>query len=109
MTDPASASPAGAAPLPRRDFLAALAAGAAAAPLAPIAGWPGKVFRRSSVDIHVPDRDPALPSRFDAEDLVETLARGGVQSHLRYTNSHVGLCLRPTKVGKPHGALKGLC
>jgi hypothetical protein len=55
----------------------------------------------------VPDWDPALLSRFDATELVETLARGGVQSYLQYTNSHVGLCLWRTKIGKPHAAMKG--
>ena len=37
---------------------------------------------------------------------METLARGGVQSYLQYTNSHVGLCLWKTKVGKRHAAMK---
>jgi hypothetical protein len=69
--------------------------------------WPEEVFRRSSVDIHVPDWDPALLSRFNAAEFVETLARGGVQSYLQYTNSHVGLCLWKTKVGRQHAAMKG--
>jgi len=64
--------------------------------------WPDEVYRRSSVDIHVPDWDPALLSRFNAAEFVETLARGGVQSYLQYTNSHVGLCLWKTKVGREH-------
>ena len=68
--------------------------------------WPDTVFRRSSVDIHVPDWDPALLSRFNAEEFVETLSRGGVQSYLHYTNSHVGLCLWNTRVGKKHAAMK---
>jgi hypothetical protein len=55
----------------------------------------------------VPDWDPALLSRFNAAELVETLARGGVQSYLQYTNSHVGLCLWKTKVGRRHAAMKG--
>jgi hypothetical protein len=105
----------------RRDFLAslgALAAAGAAGPLGagtrsafaqparPAAAWPGSVYRRFSVDIHVPDWDPALLGRFDAAELVETLVRGGVQSHLQYTNSHVGLCLWKTKVGRRHAAMK---
>ena len=108
----------------RRTFLASLGAAAASGALGEVlpgrgaepssAGllpkpskWPDEVFRRGSVDIHVPDWDPALLSRFDAAEFVETLARGGVQSHLQYTNSHVGLCLWKTKVGKRHAAMKG--
>lgn len=68
--------------------------------------WPDEVYRRFSVDIHVPDWDPALLSQFDGEQFVETLASGGVQSHLQYTNSHVGLCLWKTQVGKRHAAMK---
>ena len=93
--------------------LAAVAASSSEGEAAPAAGalqvssWPGTVYRRSSVDIHVPDWDPALLSRFDPVEFVETLARGGVQSYLHYTNSHVGLCLWKTRVGKRHAAMKG--
>ena len=61
--------------------------GGAAAATKPPAKWPDEVFRRFSVDIHVPDWDPALLSRFDGEEFVETLARGGVQS----------MCSTPTR------------
>ncbi len=88
--------------------LAAEAALSAVPPSRPSAAkWPEEVYRRSSVDIHVPDWDPALLSRFNAAEFVETLARGGVQSYLQYTNSHVGLCLWKTKVGRQHAAMKG--
>ncbi len=88
----------------------AFAVGAASPVTAPaprLSKWPDEVYRRSSVDIHVPDWDPALLGRFDATEFVETLGRGGVQSYLQYTNSHVGLCLWRTKIGKPHAAMKG--
>ena len=39
-------------------------------------------------------------------EFIETLARGGIQSHVQYANSHVGLCLWKTKVGKRHAAMK---
>ncbi|OHB81285.1 MAG: hypothetical protein A2V98_02455 [Planctomycetes bacterium RBG_16_64_12] len=103
----------------RRMFLASLGAVAmgpilptegeeqpSAGPFAKPSNWPDEVFRRCSVDIHVPDWAPALLSRFDGAEFVETLARGGVQSHLQYTNSHVGLCLWKTNVGKRHAAMK---
>jgi len=56
---------------------------AAAVPPKKASKWPEEVYRRSSVDIHVPDWDPALLSRFNAGEFVETLARGGVQSYLQ--------------------------
>jgi hypothetical protein len=107
----------------RRAFLASLGGGAASGglsgilltggaepaspnPLSKPSKWPDEVYRRFSVDIHVPDWDPALLGRFDAAEFVETLARGGVQSHLQYTNSHAGLALWNTKVGKRHAAMK---
>ena len=108
--------------VPRRTFLGTVGAMAAAGAVNSLEGsgpltsaepasnpttkWPDEVFRRFSVDIHVPDWDPALLSRFDGEEFVETLARGGVQSHLQYTNSHVGLCLWKTELGKRHAAMK---
>ncbi|MHB0959575.1 MAG: alpha-L-fucosidase [Pirellulaceae bacterium] len=108
--------------IPRRTFLGALGAMAAAGAVNPQQNstqedpvveqtpiepaWPGGAYRRFSVDIHVPDWDPALLSRFNGAEFVETLASGGVQSHLQYTNSHVGLCLWKTKIGKPHAAMQ---
>ncbi|MCL5999544.1 MAG: alpha-L-fucosidase [Chloroflexi bacterium] len=64
--------------------------------------WPGQVYRRYSVDIHIPDWNPALLSNFDAAQYVGTIARGGALSLLHYTNSHVGLCLWNTKIGPRH-------
>jgi hypothetical protein len=68
--------------------------------------WPRDVYRRYSVDIHVPDWDPQLLGRFNAAEFVGAIARGGLKSFLMYTNSHVGLCLWRTKVGHRHAALK---
>lgn len=80
-----------------------VAAPAAAIPdRLPPSKWPEGVCRRFSVDIHVPDWDPALLSKFDAKAYVECMVRAGNQSLLQYTNSHVGLCLWNTKVGKKH-------
>ncbi len=69
--------------------------------------WPRDVYRRYSVDIHVPDWDPQLLGRFNAAEFVGAIARGGLKSFLMYTNSHVGLCLWHTNVGHRHAALKG--
>ena len=69
--------------------------------------WPTETYRRFIVDMHVPDWDPVLMSRFDPEDYVQTIADAGFQSLLHYAQSEVGLCLYPTKVGQMHAALKG--
>jgi hypothetical protein len=69
--------------------------------------WPTETYRRLIVDMHVPDWDPVLLSRFDPEDYVRTIAAAGFQSLLHYAQSEVGLCLYPTKVGQMHAALKG--
>ncbi len=67
-----------------------------------MAQWPQQVYRRYSVDMHVPDWDPALLHNFDAVAWVDNMVRAGNQSLLQYTNSHVGLCLWRTNVGQRH-------
>jgi hypothetical protein len=69
------------------------------------AQWPQHVYRRYSVDMHVPDWDPALLHNFDAVAWVDNMVRAGNQSLLQYTNSHVGLCLWRTNVGQRHANL----
>ena len=64
--------------------------------------WPEQVYRRYSVDIHIPDWDHALLSAFDAAQYVGNIARSGAQSLLQYTSSHVGLSLWDTQVGHRH-------
>ncbi len=82
-------------------------------PAAPQAGanpplkWPEGVYRRLLVDTHVPDWDHQLMARFDPADYVRTIAGAGFQSLMQYANSHVGLCLWPTKVGQAHANMKG--
>jgi hypothetical protein len=67
-----------------------------------MAQWPQQTYRRYSVDMHVPDWDPALLSNFDAVTWVDNMVRAGNQSLLQYTNSHVGLCLWRTNTGRRH-------
>lgn len=69
------------------------------------AKWPHDVYRRFSVDIHVPDWDPALLSKFNAAEYVENMVRAGIQSLVQYTNSHVGLALWQTNIGQRHANL----
>jgi len=68
--------------------------------------WPNQVYRRFSIDTHVPDWDPQLLGHFDPADYVGNIARAGFQSMLQYTNSHVGLCLWRTHVGQMHVNMK---
>jgi hypothetical protein len=87
--------------------LANSAATQAAYPTNHTTKWPNQVYRRFSIDTHVPDWDPQLLGRFDASAYVGNIARAGLQSMLQYTNSHVGLCLWRTKVGRMHANMKG--
>ena len=65
--------------------------------------WPDQTFRRGLADMHIPDWDPALLSKFDTTDFVKTFADAGFQSLTAYANSHVGLCYWRTNIGKRHG------
>ena len=69
--------------------------------------WPDETFRRSLIDMHVPDWDPALLSKFDAADIVKTIAGAGFQSMMPYGNSHVGLSYWRTKIGQMHRNMRG--
>jgi len=75
--------------------------------LAPLPQWPSQTYRRSLVDMHVPDWDPTLLAKFDAADFVKTIADAGFQSVMPYANSSVGLCLWDTRIGQKHRNMKG--
>jgi hypothetical protein len=70
------------------------------------ADWPGQTYRRLLVDMHVPDWGNLL-SEFDPAAYVDTIAAAGFQSLMQYANSHVGLCLWRTTLGKMHAGMKG--
>ena len=89
------------APGGKTNLLAAQPIGQASPPAEP-ARWPSQTFRRFSVDMHVPDWDPQLLGKYDPEAFIGNIARAGFQSHVQYTNSHVGLCLWRTNVGQRH-------
>ncbi len=81
--------------------------GAAAGIPAQIPRWPDDTYRRSLIDMHVPDWDPVLLSKFDPVDIVKTIADAGFQSMTAYANSHVGLCYWRTDVGQRHRNMNG--
>ena len=67
--------------------------------------WTRRAFRRHLVDMHVPDWDPTLMARFDPEEYVACVVRSGAQSLMHYANSHVGLNLWRTRLGRTHRAM----
>src|ERR1035438_5469188 len=69
--------------------------------------WPDQVYRRSLVDMHIPDWDPALLSKFDAADIVKTIADAGFQSVMPYGNSCTGLTYWRSKIGQMNANMKG--
>ena len=69
--------------------------------------WPDQVYRRSLVDMHIPDWDPALLSKFDAADIVKTIADAGFQSVMPYGNSCTGLTYWRSKIGQINANMKG--
>jgi len=81
--------------------------GAMAEAPARVPRWPDETFRRSLVDMHVPDWDPVLLSKFDAADIVKTIAGAGFQAMTAYANSHVGLSYWRTKIGQMHRNMRG--
>lgn len=66
--------------------------------------WFRNKYRRHLADMHIPDFDDKFLSRFDVDDYVKNLKTAKMQSAMIYTQSHVGLCYFPTKVGKTHRA-----
>ena len=70
--------------------------------------WPDQVYRRSLVDMHVPDWDPALLSKFDPVDIVKTIAgrRLPVDDGLRQLDVRASSYWR-TKIGQMNRNMKG--
>ena len=69
--------------------------------------WPGQVYRRNLVDMHIPDWDPALLSKFIPADIVKTIADAGFQSIMPYGNSCTGLLYWRSKIGQMNRNMKG--
>ncbi len=68
--------------------------------------YSGKV-RRNLVDMHIEAWDERFMASFDPTAYVDNLKAARVQVAMVYTNSHVGWCYWPTKVGAMHPGLKG--
>ncbi len=69
--------------------------------------WFRTAYRRAVIDMHIPDWDPNFLSQFNPDQYVDCLVKSRAQSIVCYAQSHAGLFNYPTKVGQPHGGLKG--
>lgn len=69
--------------------------------------WYQNAYRRNVIDMHIADWDERFFSEFNPDHYVEMLKRSQVDSAVIYTNSCVGLCYYPTKVGRAHCGTRG--
>jgi hypothetical protein len=69
--------------------------------------WFQRGYRHSTVDMHIPDWDPKLLSKYDPAAMVKLFKKAGSTSVLFFTQAHTGLCYWPTKTGKMHAGLRG--
>jgi hypothetical protein len=76
-------------------------------PSGPRPRWPDEVYRRSLLDMHIPDWDPALLSKFDPDDIVKTISEAGFQSVMAYGNSCTGLHYWRSTVGQVNRNMNG--
>ena len=71
------------------------------------APWYKQAYRRSVVDMHIPDWDDKFLSEFDPKTYVKLLKLASFQSAVVYAQSPLGLLNYPTRVGAMHRGLKG--
>ena len=57
--------------------------------------WFEHAWRRSTIDMHIPDWDPEFMSKFDPEACADAFARSRAQSVLAYGMSHTGRSTMP--------------
>lgn len=63
-------------------------------------------YRRLVLDMHIPDWDPGLLAKFDAEQIADRLLAGRINYATVYAQSCTGHCYWPTEVGKAHNATR---
>ena len=69
--------------------------------------WYQRGYRRLTLDMHIPDWDPELLSKYDPAAMVRLFKKAGLTAIYLEVQSHTGLCLWPTKVGGIHKAAQG--
>ncbi len=63
-------------------------------------------YRRTLLDMHIPDWDPEFLAQYRPEDLADLYASNNISGVLFYCKSHLGLNYWPTPVGAVHPAAK---
>jgi hypothetical protein len=63
-----------------------------------------RTYRRTLLDMHIPDWDPAFLAEYDPERLAELYAASHISGVLFYCKSHMGLNYWPSPVGGIHPA-----
>lgn len=63
-------------------------------------------YRRSLLDMHIPDWDEKFLSEYEPEKLADEYVKSNVEAVLLYCKSHMGLSYWPTPVGGIHPAAK---
>jgi len=66
--------------------------------------WYQRGYRRLVLDMHIPDWDPELLSKYDPAAMVRLFKKAGITAIYLEVQSCTGLCLWPTKVGGIHRA-----
>ena len=69
--------------------------------------WYQHAWRRSTIDMHIPDWDPQFMSKFDPEAFADACVRSRAQAVLVPGMSHTGLFYYPTNVGVIHANIGG--
>ncbi|MBP1994576.1 alpha-amylase family protein [Paenibacillus eucommiae] len=67
--------------------------------------WFEKSYRRSLVDMHIPDWDERFLSQFDSQEYIRLMKLARVESFYIYATSCVGLANFPAKAGNVHKGL----
>jgi len=65
-----------------------------------------RTYRRTLLDMHIPDWDPGFLSEYDPQALADVYAASGITGVLFYCKSHLGLNYWPAPVGGIHRAAK---
>jgi hypothetical protein len=68
--------------------------------------YPELRFRQIHLDFHTSEHIPDVGIDFDAEEFVNTLKYGNVDSVTLFARCHHGWCYYPSKIGKSHPNLK---
>ena len=69
--------------------------------------WYQRGYRRLTLDMHIPDWDRKLMSKYDPTAMVGLFKKAGVTAIFLEVHSHTGLCMWPTKIGAIHKAAQG--